>query len=213
MKAANRSRTIRVADALHPHHIGMAVEMAIEEGLDVPVGLHELFGKMRHRPPRMTHIVGRLRLDLLNVRLGDPDHVLDHAGDLPPHHLVNQTRLLKTRITVPHLGQQTRNQRQLLKHLERDQPRTQPVVNIMGVVGDIVGNRGDLALETGMGRQPQIMGRIVLRDRLGHRLAVLHHQRTIVLDQPFERFPGQVQPVEIGVALLQLGDDASDWAL
>jgi hypothetical protein len=50
----------------------MTVEMAIEEGLDVPVGLNELFGKMRHRPSRMTHIVSRLRLDILNVSLGTP---------------------------------------------------------------------------------------------------------------------------------------------
>ncbi len=33
-------------------------------------------------------------------------------------------------------------------------------------------------------------------------------ERAIVLDQPFQRFPGQVQAVEIGIAALQRGDDA-----
>ena len=31
-------------------------------------------------------------------------------------------------------------------------------------------------------------------------------QRAVVLDQPFQRLPGEVEPVEVGVAALQRGD-------
>ena len=33
-------------------------------------------------------------------------------------------------------------------------------------------------------------------------------QRAVVLDDTFQRFPGQVEAVKIGVAMLQRGDDA-----
>ena len=46
------------------------------------------------------------------------------------------------------------------------------------------------------------------------RVALGIDQRAIVLDQAFERFPGQVKPVESGIAALEPGDDAqSVWAL
>src|SRR5665647_2402213 len=38
--------------------------------------------------------------------------------------------------------------------------------------------------------------------------AVAIGQRAVVLDQAFERFPGQVEAVEAGIAALQIGDDA-----
>ena len=40
------------------------------------------------------------------------------------------------------------------------------------------------------------------------RRAVAVGQRAVVLDQPFERLPGQIEPVEIRIAALERGDDA-----
>jgi len=58
----------------------------------------------------------------------------------------------------------------------------------------------------------EIEQRVEIADRLRHRagepLARDIGQRPVVLDQALKRFPGQVQPVELGVAPLQPGDDA-----
>jgi hypothetical protein len=38
-------------------------------------------------------------------------------------------------------------------------------------------------------------------------LGIAVRQRTVVLDQPFERLPGEIEPIESGVAPLERGDD------
>ena len=60
------------------------------------------------------------------------------------------------------------------------------------------------------------MQRVVFEDRARHaarrvardRLPVGVEQRAVVLDQALQRLPGQVQPVELGIAPLQPGHDA-----
>ena len=42
----------------------------------------------------------------------------------------------------------------------------------------------------------------------GRRLAAGDQQGTVMLDEPFQRLPGQVQPVECGIAALELGHNA-----
>jgi len=38
--------------------------------------------------------------------------------------------------------------------------------------------------------------------------AVTRSQRAVVLDDTLQRFPGQIEPVEIGITMFQRGDDA-----
>jgi len=45
------------------------------------------------------------------------------------------------------------------------------------------------------------------RGKIGQRAAVLE-QRPVVLDRALERLPSEIEPVELGVALLELGQDA-----
>jgi hypothetical protein len=87
--------------------------------------------------------------------------------------------------------------------LDGEQPGAQPVVEVVGVVGDVVGECRHLRLGGGVGVQVELVALVVLGD-VGRRAA----QRAVVLGQALERFPGEVQPVEGGVAGLQQGDHA-----
>ena len=86
----------------------------------------------------------------------------------------------------------------------------------MGVVGDIVGDRGKLRFGAGEAPQLQILQPHIIQDRLRNALraigterrTVAIGERTVVLDQAFERFPGEVETVEVGVTPLQRGHDA-----
>ena len=50
---------------------------------------------------------------------------------------------------------------------------------------------------------------VVFGDRRRHRLVDAGaEQRPVVLDGAFERLPGQVEPVELGIAALEPGQDA-----
>ncbi len=83
----------------------------------------------------------------------------------------------------------------------------------MGVIGDVVGDGGDLGLGTGEAPELQILGPAVKQDSgrqaalaIGpDRAAVAQRQRPVVLDQTFQRLPGEVQSVESGIAALQRG--------
>ena len=99
---------------------------------------------------------------------------------------------------------------------EREQGGAQPVIEVVCVIGDIVRDRRDLRFGARVAPEREIEGRVEVGDALRHaalaifagRLALGVGQRPVVLDDPFERFPGQVQPVEAGIAPLHRGHDA-----
>ena len=84
----------------------------------------------------------------------------------------------------------------------------------MRVIGNVVGERGQLGLGTGEAPQFEILQRLIGADRLRQasraiapdRRAGAVGKRPVVLDQAFERLPGQVEPVEVGIAALERGD-------
>ena len=47
-----------------------------------------------------------------------------------------------------------------------------------------------------------------LRYGSANTLAIGRHQRAVVLDETLEHFPGQIEPIEIGITTLKLRDDA-----
>ena len=112
--------------------------------------------------------------------------------------------------------QDVAHERHLGEVIERKQVGAQPVIDVMGVIGDVIGDGGDLRLGAGEARQFEVLGLAVDADRMRHaalaitpdRVAVAIGERTVVLDQPFERFPRQVEPDEGGIAPLERGDDA-----
>ena len=101
-------------------------------------------------------------------------------------------RIVPTRENVPQV-------------IHGEEASAQPVVHVVIVVGDVICQRSDLSLQAGMGVELQVVpGRVGL-DVAGGRI---RQSRAIVLRHPFQGLPGQVQAVEVVVALLQRGQDA-----
>ena len=124
---------------------------------------------------------------------------------------------LETRMEPVHLVQELGQERHLPKVLDREQAGAQAVVDVVGVVGDVVGERRRLRLRAGEAVEPEGLQGVVFQDRAGNAAAARSaasarrlrlEQRPVVLDEALQRLPGEVQPVEGGVAALQAGDDA-----
>ena len=81
--------------------------------------------------------------------------------------------------------------------VEREQIGAQAVVDVMGVVGDVVGQRGHLRLRARRRPQLEILDPAVGEDRRRHavlgiaadRVAVAAGERAVVLDQALPGFP------------------------
>ena len=94
------------------------------------------------------------------------------------------------------------DQRHLLQLRECDQPRAYAVVNVMGVIGDFVGQVTQLRFQAGLGAiqktPPHATGLFGFeRARVGHRA---------MLQNTFARLKAQVQAIKQRVARLQLID-------
>ena len=126
----------------------MAVHPGEQERLDVAVG--------RFDGLRMADEVsarGRDGLGTVDLRFGDPppalaDRVLDEAGDDAPREFVNDARLFEPRMKFVDLVEQSCDKRNGgADRGERKQAGAQAVVDVVGVIGDVVGDRGRLRLE------------------------------------------------------------------
>ncbi len=97
---------------------------------------------------------------------------------------------------------------------EVHKPGAQAVVDIVGIIGDIVGNRSDLRLRSGMARQLEVVDLIISHHRIRQfasgigagRPTRCVDQGPVVLGQSFKRLPGEVQPVEPRISPLKFGD-------
>src|SRR5262249_25885352 len=86
--------------------------------------------------------------------------------------------------------------------IQREQAGPQSVIDVVGVVGDIVGKRGELRLGAGKAPKLEVVG--VVADRLrqaalpipSDRRSRAGGKRAGVLDKPFERFPGEIEAGE-----------------
>ncbi len=97
------------------------------------------------------------------------DHILDHAGDQAAHQLMTGARGLDRRAALPDHGQKDfAHERDLRKIVEREQIGAQAVVDVVGVVGDVVGDRGDLRLGAGEAPQCEVLQAVIVQDRLRH---------------------------------------------
>ncbi len=76
-------------------------------------------------------------------------------------------------------------------------------MQVVVVIGDIIGQCGHLRLGTGMGRQFQIVPGVIV----GQRIRKLSGHRTIMFGNGLKGFPGEVQPVKLGIVPLQRGDN------
>ena len=91
--------------------------------------------------------------------------------------------------------------RQLRRFLQGEQAGADAVVEVVVVVGDVVGERGGLGFGGGVGREFEIVQAVVGLDGRGGAT-----QGAVVLGEAFQGFPGEVQAVEAGVTLFEQRD-------
>ncbi len=128
--------------------------------------------------------------------------------DYPADRFVDQARLLDVRVARGNLVKDRADQRHLSEVGDCEQTGAQPVIDVVVVVGDVVGKCRDLRLGSGESVEGERMAAVVFGDRRRHRaFNPRAAQRPVVLDRAFERFPSQVEAVEFGIMALEPGQD------
>jgi len=86
--------------------------------------------------------------------------------------------------------------------VHRKKSGAQSVVDVVIHISYVVGNGGDLRLDPRPARQIQRPLSVEIRNRPRKRCSSAR-QRTVMLHQSFKRFPGEIETVERGVAMLE----------
>ena len=121
-----------------------------------------------------------------------------------------QARALEVGIEAQHLSQRLVRQGDIAEIDDVEQLGAQPIVDIMGIVCNVVGERRYLRLGGRLGGQIDPVPARQVGDDFGDRPA---GQRTVVLDEPLDRLPSQVETIESGIAAFELGDDAQGLSI
>ncbi len=112
-----------------------------------------LVGECDDRLRRMAHIIRRMRLEPHDAPFRLLPRILNEARDNPPHDLMREARGLKSRPFRVDFRDQQADQRHIAQVIDGKEPGTQAIIEVMGVVGDIVGNCRNLRLRRGMARE------------------------------------------------------------
>ncbi len=196
------------------HHAGVPVHVGIEERFQRGVGSYKGIGKGDQRAASRPHVgsAGGLCLPKPSAALGN--RILHKSRDDPPADFMNDPAPLQPWMQPVNLRQDFGQKIDFAEVAEVEQSRAQAIVDIMGIVGDIVRNRRCLRLGAGETAQFQRISGVKFEDGEGHAAFAIFldgiwaGQRAVVLDQTFECFPGQIQPVETSIPPLQPCDDA-----
>ncbi len=183
-----------------PHHAGMAVHARIEETFDRRVGLLHGRRERDQRTRGAAHLLAR-RLMHGDTAFVLGDDILDHARDEAAHRLVHPAVFLDAGIfsPMPRTMSPTSGTAAMSSSVNRRRASRR---RCRGVVGDVVGQSRDLRFGARLRPQFQILDLVVDDQSLRHAMlpiaadrgAFAIEQRPVVLDQAFERFPGQFRP-------------------
>src|SRR5258708_24066468 len=178
----------------HPHHAIVAVQVREEEVLQL---LHQARHVRRiadQTPARPAHVLDGRDLCIADVLQARHHEIVRAAADDPPHRLVAHEALAADALGHDLLVRLAK-EGDGADLLHRDHPRGEAVVDVVVVVGDLVHEVDELRLQR---------GRFALRVLRGCAGVAVR----LVLDDPLPDLPGEVQPRELRVALLEHFQDA-----
>src|SRR5512143_1775079 len=147
-----------------------AVDARGEEGAQqIELALH----RRRERDDRLlrvAHVVGALWIerDKPSPRLGGD--VVDHRGHEASERLIKKPRPVDAGMGGVQLIKRARGDRHLDEIGEGEEGGTVAVIDVVVVIGDVVGERGDLSLDRRISGKLEILPRAISKDRLGHGL-------------------------------------------
>ena len=195
------------------HHLLAAIDALEQEALQPLLGRGNRRREADQGAARIADVIGRLRGKLGDGAPALGNHVLDLGGDQPALYLVRLPAALDLGPALEHFAHQRADQWHIHQVGQPDQSGPQGIVDIVRVVSDVVGNGGGLRFEAGIapGHQVGTGGDIVQtgRQRLvgAQRPALPVGQWPVMLENPLERLPAEIQPVMLGIAVLQPGHD------
>jgi hypothetical protein len=144
--AANSSRTILRRLRGHPHHLVMAVEVVVQEALE-RVGLGAQRSGERDQRRRARTSSSEAGAAAAIRRVLSASQVDDQRVDHPPHGLVDHPALARSPETPGARRRMPGEQRHRFELRDVEQAGAQAVVDVVVVVGDLVGQIGDLRFE------------------------------------------------------------------
>ena len=107
----------------------------------------------------------------------------------------------------PELGEH----RDVLQRSEAKQIGAQSIIDIVSVIGDVVGNGGSLRFGAGLAPQHEVVGGSKLVNRGGkvspEGISVAVGQRAIVLDDTFQGFPSEIETIKLRITSFDPCDD------
>ena len=134
--------------------------------------------------------------------------VIDQRGNQAARSLVERPRAVEAGIGRLHLGERPAGKRHLGKLGEGEHACAVAVIDVVIVVGDVVGKRRKLRFDRSIRVEREILLGAMAEDGLRHRPPRSCGQRAVMLHQPLQGLPGEVEPVEARVFSLKLGDHA-----
>ena len=181
----------------HPEHAVMAVDAFVQETLEFEVLGSQVGAHGDQGPTTAAHLV-----DVRGRALGDqlgavPDHVPDDPIDHSPYCFMGEATRGGVGVFFTNEGVVAREQGHLRDLIDGDQPRPQAVVDIVVVVGDLVGEVGQLGLEAGLLAAQEPLSDLSQFAGLGRRA---------MLEDALAGLEREVEPGELGIAFLELVD-------
>ena len=189
----------------------MAVQSAQQKGFEHPRLLHHGSGK--NHQGRCGTDTGKIAyLVCHDFRAGRLDHVIHLRAEHAPDGFVQPSlavgRCAQLRLLAQGFVRKTGKQGHLAHVLQGDQTRAHAVVDVVGVVGDFVGQVAQLRLQAGLLAQQKACAYPALQVGISRllRFKGLGIGSGAVLQNAFAGLKAQVQAVVLRVTLLQLVD-------
>ena len=199
----------------------MAVHVGHQEFLEVAIGFLHGGREGDDGLAEAADVVHRFDMLDIDVLAGIDDQIRHHAIDEAADGFVDQALFADFGIARPYLAENPAYAFDLADLLDGEQPGAQAVVDVVVVVGDVVGERCDLRFGAGEGFELQVVLSVIFDNGARQCVALdavqefiddaggcALDQRAVVFGDAFERFPSQVQAVKIGVAMFEVGDQA-----
>ena len=90
------------------------------------------------------------RRSLLYRQPGGIDHIVNLGAEHAPYGFIQQAPTLQARVGVKGFAALAAEQRHILQLLQAEQARAHAVIHVVGVVGNFIGQIGQLRLQAGL---------------------------------------------------------------
>ncbi len=120
------------------HKILVAVHVRPQESLQGLLRPRHIRRECHRRPAEIAHLLKAIDANKPAATL--IDHVLDEAGDYAARHFVDDAAVRQAGMAPGDLIQQLREEGHRPTLVQSEQPGAKPIVEVVGVVGDVVGD-------------------------------------------------------------------------